>query len=295
MQQKVQINALYTLLMGLLFVACTNQPENVMSRTQFTNFLVDLHTLDGALAVKGMGYADNREAVYYYNNLFIKHGITQADFDSTLAWYVKHPKKFERVYSQVIDELNVLNQNVQSNMYHPIDSAKLRSSQISIWPLAQSNFKFTTDSTTHPIRFTVKNRQLAWKDVYVLSFLHRVAPGSSRTNQQAIIRVHYSDKKTDSIVCKTHSDSILRRYTMTLRVRNKSLVDSVTGAILNYDLPTKGFVAQIDSIQLIRKYDALAQDSIHKAVQLKIDSSGELPIKLRLRSKVLQKRIYYEP
>jgi hypothetical protein len=139
----------------------------------------------------------------------------------------------------------------------------------------------------------IKNRQLAWNDQYKLSFLHQVGKSDSIKNKHAIIRIHYRDKKTDSIVCKTISDSLLRRYTITIEARRKHSIDSITGALVNYNPAKRKFNALIDSIKITRKFDAVAQDSIQKAIQLIENPPAKVtPVKqtLRLRSKILLQR-----
>ncbi len=284
---------LFSGLLVFILVACGNGQEDRLSRSEMTAFLVDLHRLDGALAAKGMGAVDDRKNVYYYNALLKKHSITKAQFDSTLVYYAKNPKKFERIYTDVIDELTQLDQKVKSGYFHPVDSAALRNSTEEIWPLARTQYKFTKDSTPVKINFTIKNRSLVWNDIYKLSFLHRVGKSDKSKNKHAIVRIFYRDRKTDSIVYKTTSDSLLRRYTITFTAHRKHSIDSITGALINYS-PAKGkFNALIDSIKLTRKFDSLAQDSIRQVINLienppaPIDAKREI---LRLRSKILLQR-----
>ena len=275
------------------FTACNNQQEGLLSRKEMTAFLVELHQLDGSLAAKGLGTADDRSNIYYYNALLNKHGITKAQFDSTLVYYAKNPKKFERVYVDVVEELTKLDEKVKAGYYHPVDSAVLRNSLEEIWPLARTQYKFTKDSTPVKINFVIKNRQLAWNDQYKLSFIHRVEKSDSTKNQHVIIRIHYKDKKTNIIRVKTTSDGVTRKHNITFYARRKHGIDSITGAIINYT-PTKWkFNALIDSIKLTRKYDLVAQDSIQRAVMIidnppiQIEAKKEL---LRLRSKILMQR-----
>ncbi len=274
----------------LAFTACKKQPDETLSRKEMTNFLIDLHKLDGALSARGLGTVDDRNNVYYYNALFKKHGITKAQFDSTLVYYAKNPKKFERVYTDVIEELTKLDEQVKAGNFHPVDSAALRNSIENLWPLASSRYHFAKDSTPVKIQFVIKNRQLAWNDVYKLSFLHQAGKSDSVKNKQAVIRIHYRGNKIDSIVCKTISDSLLRRYTITFVAGKQLSIDSITGALINYK-PVKGkFNALIDSIKLTRKFDTLAQDSIQKVISvienptIQVEARKEL---IRLRSKIL--------
>jgi len=288
-------NSLFLLLiLSVLFlVSCKKQQNETLSRKEMTSFLIDLHKLDGALVANGMGAVDERNNVYYYNALLKEHGITQAQFDSTLAYYAKNPKKFERIYSKVIEELTELDEQVKAGVFHPIDSAALRRSVEDLWPLSATRYQFQKDSTPTKIRFVIKNRQLAWNDVYTLSFLHRTGKSDTAKNKHAVIRIHYKTNKTDSIICKTISDSLFRRYTITFVARNQHSIDSITGALINYN-PAKGkFNALIDSIKLTRKFDKLAQDSIQKVVfaienpSVQVAARKEL---IRLRSKILLQR-----
>lgn len=274
-----------------LFSSCDNRPENVMSSDEMTNFLVELHRLDGALNVKGMGNADDRRNIYYYNSLLKKYHITKADFDSSLVWYSENPKKFDRIYADVVSRLNDEEKKVNAGFYHPVDSQALRHSTLDLWPLQRRNYVFTKDSSFRRISFAVKQTELLWNDTYVLSFLHRFGKSNKAAGQNAVIRLHYSDKKTDSIVCKTTSDSLLRRYTITLKARRQVRIDSISGALLNYKAVKGSFAGYIDSVKLIRKYDAVARDSI-----LNVLRQIENPVKkpepvlkqyLRLRSRVL--------
>lgn len=276
-----------------LIYSCSNRPENVLSRKEMTSFLVELHQLDGALNAKGMGSVDNRENIYYYNSLLKKHEITKAQFDSSLVWYSKNPKKFERIYVDVIEDLTKLDEKVKVGFFHPVDSAALRDSHENVWPLARTTYKLTKDSTPTKIAFTVKARQLAWNDTYKLSFLHQIGKTTIAKNQNAVIRIHYRGNKTDSIVCKTINDSILRRYTITIKAKKQLRIDSITGTLLNFAAKKGSFNAYIDSIKLERNFDSLAQDSINQLINLienPLPKTTTIKPDLRLRSKVLLQR-----
>jgi hypothetical protein len=42
----------------------------------------------------------------YYKNVLNKHGITQAQFDSSLVWYTDNPQIFNKIYPKVIERLD---------------------------------------------------------------------------------------------------------------------------------------------------------------------------------------------
>lgn len=275
------------------FYSCSNRPDNVLSRNEMTDFLVEIHKLDGALNAKGLGSYDNRQNVYYYNALLKKHGISKAQFDSSLVWYTKNPKKFERIYVDVVEQLTKLDEKVKNGFYHPVDTAALRNIHENIWPLTRTKFDLTKDSVPAKISFTIKSRQLACNDTYKFSFLHRSGKSNTAKDQKTIIRIHYSGKKTDSIVCKTANDSILRHYTITLIARRQLRIDSLSGAVLNYSAKKGKFNAYVDSLKLVRRYDSIAQDSIRRVINLienPIPAAFPTKPELRLRSKIILQR-----
>jgi hypothetical protein len=276
---------------ALIATACSGRPKGVLSQSDMVSFLTDLHKLDGSLEAKGMGNMQDRENLYYYNALLKKHGITKAQFDSSLVYYTSKPKRFERIYSSVVDNLTAFEKEVKSLKYHPIDSAALRKSTIDLWPLKQ-NYALTKDSARTQLAFCVKHSELSWNDTYELSFLQKVSPKDSSENKYIVIRVHYKNNITDSIYTPAYADDLMRRYTIRLKARRLEQVDSVTGKLLGSKRYKGTLHAAVDSIKLIRHYDAIAQDSIRKLlmpapIELTKPLNGNLPEKTRLRSKVL--------
>ena len=69
------------------------------------NVLYDLHRADGAIQVAGYNYSHDQEVAAYYKNVLDKHGITQAQFDSSLVWYTDNPQIFNKIYPKVIERL----------------------------------------------------------------------------------------------------------------------------------------------------------------------------------------------
>jgi len=67
--------------------------------------LVDLHKTDAMLQLTAMNFGHEEEKRIYYAQVLEKHGITQAQFDSTLVWYTAHPQLFDKIYPKVMADL----------------------------------------------------------------------------------------------------------------------------------------------------------------------------------------------
>lgn len=275
----------------LLLAACNSRPDGVMSKSEMVDFLTDLHKLDGALATNGIGSSQDRENIYYYNSLLKKHEITKANFDSSLVWYSRNPKNFEKIYAQVVENLTEFDKEVKSGKFNPVDSAALRHSQQNIW-IKPTRYAFTKDSARTQVEFTIQNPLLQWKDYYTLSFIQRIVPRDSSSGQFILLRINYSGGIADSVYASAHNDSILRRYTLSLPARKQRRIESITGKLLGSKSYNGKMGALIDSIKLIRIYDAVAQDSINRVINLIENPVSVVPSepiieKKRLRSKVL--------
>ena len=91
------------LCVSLAIVGC--RPRGVLSNKEMRNVLYDLHRVDGALQVAGYNYGHNQELAAYYKAVLDEHGVTQAEFDSSLVWYTDNPQIFNKIYPKVIARL----------------------------------------------------------------------------------------------------------------------------------------------------------------------------------------------
>lgn len=92
--------------LSLLAVSVTGcRPKGILSSREMRKVLVDLHKTDGMLQVNGGRSTDYSEKDVYYAQVLEKHGITQAQFDSSLVWYTAHPQFFNKIYPKVLKDL----------------------------------------------------------------------------------------------------------------------------------------------------------------------------------------------
>ena len=68
--------------------------------------LIDLHKTDALLQVSGLSHGHNEAEDLYYAMVLEQHGITQAQFDSSLVWYTAHPQLFDKIYPKVLAQLS---------------------------------------------------------------------------------------------------------------------------------------------------------------------------------------------
>ena len=89
------------LILAFSILSCEQRPEGILSKGEMEDVLYDYH-LAQAMAdwVPGHEGESNQP---YIDAVFRKHGITQAEFDSSLVWYNAHASDLKDIYESLKD------------------------------------------------------------------------------------------------------------------------------------------------------------------------------------------------
>ena len=90
-------------LLCVVLMGC--RPHEVLSNKEMRAVLYDLHRMDGALQTVGYNYGHDEEMAAYYKSVLDRHGVTQAQFDSSLVWFTDNPQIFNKIYPKVVQQL----------------------------------------------------------------------------------------------------------------------------------------------------------------------------------------------
>ncbi|TSA35124.1 MAG: DUF4296 domain-containing protein [Porphyromonadaceae bacterium] len=108
---KIRIYSLLLILLALS--SCGNNRSGsqagILSEKKMVELLVDTHLTDAILFADNSRSDEKRDkALFYYPSLLEKHGITKTQMDSSVAWYMRNPAAYARVYEQVMKDLEKL-------------------------------------------------------------------------------------------------------------------------------------------------------------------------------------------
>lgn len=81
--------------------ACQNSVDAPIPQEKFMTVLYDIHTAEGLLETESQNMRDSMSKIYYAQ-IFQKHGVTQIDFDSTMAIYTRNPTQMDTVYNRLL-------------------------------------------------------------------------------------------------------------------------------------------------------------------------------------------------
>ena len=103
---------IYLSILACLLYACSNPeveiPENILSETVFENILKQIHLSEGAFELNKTKNMENAKSTLANNyiSIYSEYEISAIDFKNTLNYYAQHPEKLEKIYSNVLEELN---------------------------------------------------------------------------------------------------------------------------------------------------------------------------------------------
>lgn len=100
------------LLLMLTMMACDDRPKDVLSRGKMEDVLYDYHMMQGIIDQLPNG--DRQEkAQDYINAVYEKHGITEAQFDTSIIYYNRHPKDLVKIYNNLKERYTAANEEIQ--------------------------------------------------------------------------------------------------------------------------------------------------------------------------------------
>lgn len=102
----------FILLMSVFLVACSSPepkvvPTDVLTKSEMTAVLTDVHLLKGKIAVWRMKQQVSQlQEDSLFQLLYAEHQITKAVFDSSMAYYtLEESAALEAIYTEVVEEL----------------------------------------------------------------------------------------------------------------------------------------------------------------------------------------------
>jgi hypothetical protein len=104
----------------LVLVSCSEEnvpaPDYVIAQDKFTNIMVQVHLIDANINQRFVKLVDSTDqSLSYYKAMFEAEGITRTDFDSTFAYYARHPKKMDEIYDSVQSKLKAMAEELQKH------------------------------------------------------------------------------------------------------------------------------------------------------------------------------------
>ena len=82
-------------------------PENILTEEKMVDVMVDMHLVETASNLKLLPL-DSTDLPYreYFASVFVTHGVSKAEFDSSMFHYTTHTEQMNAIYDKVLERLN---------------------------------------------------------------------------------------------------------------------------------------------------------------------------------------------
>lgn len=264
------------LLLAFCFTACqVKRPNTVLQDAKMENVLYDYHI------AKAMGeevpYNENYKRLLYIESVFKKHGITQADFDTSMVWYARNPEVLTKVYEKVNLRLKAerdgINHLIALRDNKPKESLPGDSIDVWIW---QHIYQLTGMPLDNKITFTLpSDTNFHDRDTLRWSVRFRFHNGNPDSVHAPLMAMQIQYEKNDSTINTIRRVEGTGIETISLYADTLGMIKEIRGFIY-YPMQKSPQPLLVDRIALMRYHatDSLgiaSKDSIN-AEELKKDS-----------------------
>ncbi len=104
-------------------------PENLLSQEKYTQVLMEMQLLEATLKLKLIRKNDIQQRIPgYFEEIYEKFGVTEAEFKSSLEFYNQQPLKSAEIYDSIEQRLIRLTEHLKDSLQNskitaPIDAA----------------------------------------------------------------------------------------------------------------------------------------------------------------------------
>lgn len=108
----------------LFLVSCQGEktaenPAYVIDQDKMVGIMVDMHIVETASNLKVFP-PDSAQQMYqnYFESIYLTHGVTKANFDSSLFYYSTQTDQMNVIYDKVLENLSEMESEVNSDQSH---------------------------------------------------------------------------------------------------------------------------------------------------------------------------------
>lgn len=229
---------IYTLILSFLFlVACSRRPSYVLSEKEMTDVLYDIQLAQAIFRINNEFSSDDKKDSVI-EGILKKHGVSQAELDSSLLWYSDNIKIYVDINEEVTKRLKMEHDTVEARRNHLLKNVRDWSKYI-IPPhfyLSESTpiKSFSIDSEKIK-SLDIKNFNLSF-DVQGINKNQDVEAAIYYTYKDSLIRNSFSIEENTKFVLKKpeRADSLLKEVSGYIYMKNK--IEGLASNILFYNV-----------------------------------------------------------
>lgn len=111
-------------------ISCKKKNEYIIPRDEFIELMVDVHILDGIMGeTKERKKFAKLDSVDYYTALLNDYGYTRKQLDSSITYYSKDLRRFDKIYQEILSRLNRMETKAEEELKAEQDQKNKKAGQ----------------------------------------------------------------------------------------------------------------------------------------------------------------------
>lgn len=222
------IFVLFHVVICLLFLSCKPQvPSKYLQPDEMEDILYDYHI---AMGMIGDNDSNDVQKRMYQASVLKEHGITMAEFDSSLVYYTRHADRFQKIYENISKRLSdeAVSLGASATDIGNYGENASSADTTNVWKEA-SSFVLTTQVPYNVESFYIKADSAYHKgDKLILSFDTQFIFQDGYKDGVAMLSVKFSN---DSIAARTIHLSSSSHYTLAVNDDSRLGIKEIRGFI----------------------------------------------------------------
>ncbi|MCM1022264.1 MAG: DUF4296 domain-containing protein [Muribaculum sp.] len=154
----------------LMFTACDSRPDYVLDKKDMASLVVDVHKGESLIDINHNQFSTDTTRRILKQSVLDAHGVTQEQWDSSLAYYGRNVEEYIEMYDMAIEELEKQLKNANVNVQGADMQIQVAGDSADIWDQPKLRH-FSSIQPTDIMKFNIR-RDMNWDrgDVYTWSF-----------------------------------------------------------------------------------------------------------------------------
>lgn len=240
----------YLIIALFVLAACSHDPDYVIDEKDMVDLLVDVHKAEAVIESNYNQYSSKADKKKLREAVFLKHGITQEQFDTNLVWYGHHIEEYMKIYEQVVERLKAENEEAKKllaednsqTMSQPGDS-------VDVWKQRRAHV-FDTRQASNLLTFDIApDENFRTRDYFELRFKVLLLPKLSVKPQVYLAARHINH----DIVYNQLDIDREGWHSLPLQTDSAMALSRINGYIV-LPMQTVPGTMYVDSLTLIRRH-----------------------------------------
>lgn len=235
---------LFALLLACLS-ACNSVPEGVIDTDKMAELMADIHEANAVVELNPNTYTSDSIKMSLKQAVLARHGVTEAQFDTSLMWYGHNLDIYKDVYDNVIKILEKREQDVIAEAQLAGEKMTITGDSIDIWTLSRRDILNSEQLGEYAqLKFSTRADESARKGDRYEWHLYLY---NGKMSADALLGVDYNDGSSEYQISSLRMDE---HSTVTLQADSNKVVSRVYGYLL-YEFENESAVF-VDSLMLYR-------------------------------------------